>query len=183
MLRMIDFVLSFVGIVLLSPLLLAIWTIGFLLIQKPIFKQTRLGRNKKPFVLYKFRTMRLETPSVATHLVDGSSIFPFGKVLRKTKLDELPQLFNVLRGDMSLVGPRPNLSNQKILIDAREALDIYSHRPGITGLAQLQNVDMSTPNRLAKLDRQMLDNISLKNYTKYIIMTVLGNGQGDGVKK
>lgn len=126
--------------------------------------------------------MRLETTSVASHLADNSAITPAGKILRKTKLDELPQLWNVLVGEMSLVGPRPNLPNQLELISERDKLGVYNAKPGITGLAQIQNIDMSTPEKLALVDLKMVNDLRLKSYFKYIIQTVLGRGAGDAVQ-
>lgn len=127
--------------------------------------------------------MKINTDSVASHLAPTSSITRFGNFLRKTKLDELPQLWNVLVGDMSLVGPRPNLFNQHELIAVRESLGIFDVRPGITGLAQIQNIDMSTPEELAKTDKEMLNSLNLRNYFRYVFLTVLGGGQGDAIKK
>ncbi|TOE90179.1 lipid carrier--UDP-N-acetylgalactosaminyltransferase [Vibrio parahaemolyticus] len=147
-----------------------------------MFIQERVGRKKKPFKLIKFRTMGVETRSVASHLANTASITKLGSFLRKTKIDELPQLINVLKGDMSLVGPRPNLFNQHELIIEREALGVYDVLPGITGLAQVQNIDMSTPTLLAKTDKEMIDTLTIKGYFKYIIMTVTGSGSGDAVK-
>ncbi|APE85281.1 Lipid carrier : UDP-N-acetylgalactosaminyltransferase [Vibrio parahaemolyticus] len=126
--------------------------------------------------------MTIETKSVASHLADTASITKLGAFLRKTKIDELPQLINVLKGDMSLVGPRPNLFNQHELIIEREALGVYDVLPGITGLAQVQNIDMSTPALLAKTDKEMIDTLTIKGYFKYIIMTITGSGSGDAVK-
>jgi lipopolysaccharide/colanic/teichoic acid biosynthesis glycosyltransferase len=126
--------------------------------------------------------MKVDTASVATHLANSSSITPFGRLLRKTKLDELPQLWNVLTGDMSLVGPRPGLFNQKELTQARSAKNVYSIRPGITGLAQVNKIDMSTPELLAKTDKEMIDNLTLRLYFKYILMTIIGSGSGDRIK-
>lgn len=126
--------------------------------------------------------MKVDTASVASHLASTSSITPFGGFLRKTKLDELPQLWNVLKGEMSLVGPRPGLFNQEELTKARDDKRIYDVRPGITGLSQVNEIDMSTPVLLAKTDRQMLDNLNLANYFKYIVLTVSGKGSGDRVK-
>ena len=146
-----------------------------------IFVQERVGRYKKPFKLIKFRTMSVDTQSVASHLASTSSITKLGAFLRKTKIDELPQLINVLKGEMSLVGPRPNLFNQEELIKERDALGVYEVLPGITGLAQVQNIDMSTPALLAKTDRQMIDTLTLANYFRYIIMTATGSGAGDAV--
>lgn len=108
--------------------------------------------------------MALGTKSVASHLASGASITQFGSFLRKTKIDELPQLFNVLKGDMSIVGPRPNLVDQYELIRKRDALGIYDFLPGITGLAQVNKVDMSTPKLLARVDKEMLDDFSIKSY-------------------
>ena len=149
----------------------------------PIFRQQRVGRNKRPFTLVKFRTMKPDTAHVASHLASSSAITPFGGFLRKTKLDELPQLWNVLWGDMSLVGPRPCLFNQQELINEREQRGVLVARPGITGLAQVNDIDMSTPVLLAETDAKMLQSLTLGNYFKYIVMTVAGKGSGDRVKK
>jgi lipopolysaccharide/colanic/teichoic acid biosynthesis glycosyltransferase len=126
--------------------------------------------------------MKVDTASVASHLASSASITRFGAFLRKTKLDELPQLWNVLKGEMSLVGPRPGLFNQQELTDAREALGVFEVRPGITGLSQVSEIDMSTPALLAETDAKMIASLSLKNYFKYILQTVIGKGSGDRVK-
>jgi len=181
MIRYFDIFLSLLGIVLLSPAFVVVFIVLLFESGSPVFSQKRMGRNKSPFILIKFRTMSLDTVSVATHLLDRSFVTTFGNFLRKTKLDELPQLWNVLRGDMSLVGPRPNLLNQEELIKAREALNVYNVRPGITGLAQVKDIDMSSPQLLAKTDAEMISNMSLANYFKYIFLTVAGKGQGDRV--
>jgi len=179
--RLLDVVLALLGLLALSPLLLVIWVIGWFDNRSPMFRQERVGRNQAPFVLVKFRTMRPDTASVATHLADASAITPFGRFLRRTKLDELPQLWNVLRGDMSLVGPRPCLLNQQELISHRAALGVFTARPGITGLAQVQGIDMSTPELLAKTDAQMLASLGLVDYFRYIVLTVMGKGSGDRI--
>ncbi|MEH6562611.1 MAG: sugar transferase, partial [Marinobacter sp.] len=111
-----------------------------------------------------------------------SLVTPLGRFLRKTKLDELPQLWNVLKGEMSLVGPRPCLFNQEHLIAEREKRDVLKARPGITGLAQVNEIDMSTPALLAETDERMLKSLSVKNYFRYIFQTVSGKGAGDRVK-
>ncbi|EHZ2902535.1 sugar transferase [Vibrio vulnificus] len=183
MIRLLDFLAAFFGLLFLWPILVVVTVIGLFDTGSPIFVQERVGRNRKPFKLVKFRTMSVETQSVASHLASSSSITKLGAFLRKTKIDELPQLINVLKGEMSLVGPRPNLFNQEELIKEREALGVYNVLPGITGLAQVQNIDMSTPQLLAKTDREMIDTLTIKNYFKYIIMTVTGSGSGDAVKK
>ena len=126
--------------------------------------------------------MKLDTASVASHLADNSSITKLGKILRRTKVDELPQLINVLKGEMSLVGPRPNLFNQKDLIEARDNEGVYDVLPGITGLAQLSGIDMSTPELLANTDKTMIENLTPSKYFSYIIRTALGKGSGDAVK-
>lgn len=180
--RLIDFLAAFLGLLFLWPILFIVTIIGLFDTGSPIFVQERVGRNKKPFKLIKFRTMSVETKSVASHLASNTSITKLGYFLRKTKIDELPQLINVLIGEMSLVGPRPNLFNQEELIAERDTLGVYNVLPGITGLAQVQNIDMSTPVLLAKTDKQMIDNLTLKNYFKYILMTVSGSGSGDAVK-
>ena len=180
--RPLDIIFSATGLVVASPLLIGATAIGYLDTGSPLFIQERVGKDQKPFKLVKFRTMKVTTESVASHLVDNTSITKLGKVLRKTKLDELPQLINVLKGEMSLVGPRPNLFNQKDLIKAREQMRVYDVLPGITGLAQLSGIDMSTPERLAKKDKEMIDNLNLRNYFSYILSTALGKGSGDAVK-
>jgi O-antigen biosynthesis protein WbqP len=181
MIRLIDFIASLFGLLLLWPILLIVILIGLFDTGSPIFVQDRVGRNKKPFKLIKFRTMSVDTQSVASHLASTSSITQLGAFLRKTKIDELPQLINVLKGEMSLVGPRPNLFNQEVLIKERDALGVYDVLPGITGLAQVQNIDMSTPALLAKTDREMIDTLTLTSYFRYIIMTATGSGAGDAV--
>ncbi|MGR5208786.1 sugar transferase [Vibrio sp. PNB23_22_7] len=182
MIRLIDFLAAFFGLLLLWPVLLIVTIIGLFDTGSPIFVQERVGRNKKPFKLIKFRTMSVETKSVASHLASNASITKLGGFLRKTKIDELPQLINVVKGEMSLVGPRPNLFNQEELIAERDAHGVYDVLPGITGLAQVQNIDMSTPELLAKTDKQMIDSLTLKDYFKYILMTATGSGSGDAVK-
>lgn len=182
MIRFFDFIFALVGILILSPIALILMVIGIFDTGSPIFKQERVGKNQQPFNLYKFRTMDVNTKSVATHLASQSSVTKFGSFLRKTKLDELPQLVNVLFGTMSLVGPRPCLYNQKDLIKVREELGVFTFLPGITGLAQVSRIDMSTPTRLAEADAKMLANMSLKNYFKFILSTVFGSGQGDNIQ-
>ncbi|RTE66806.1 sugar transferase [Amphritea opalescens] len=182
MFRVLDIILSLSGLILGMPVLLLITLIGVFDTGSPIFCQQRVGRNKQPFTLVKFRTMKVDTASVATHLADRASITAFGAFLRRTKLDELPQLWNVLIGDMSLVGPRPGLFNQAELTAARESLGIYDVRPGITGLAQVNQIDMSTPQLLAEWDHRMIQRLSLKHYFRYLLLTVIGQGAGDRVR-
>lgn len=180
-LRLFDIIFAALGLVLGLPLLVFITIIGLFDTGSPIFRQERVGRHRKPFVLVKFRTMKKETASVASHLADASSITPLGRFLRRTKLDELPQLWNVLKGEMSLVGPRPCLFSQKELVEERESRGVFKARPGITGLAQVNSIDMSTPRLLAETDARMLESLSVAAYFKYILMTLTGKGSGDRV--
>jgi len=182
MTRTFDIFFSVTGLILGSIPLLLLTLIGLFDTGSPLFLQQRVGRLQKPFTLIKFRTMRLGTMSVATHLADVSAITPFGHFLRRTKLDELPQLWNVLKGDMSLVGPRPCLPTQNELINARAERGVFQVRPGITGLAQIQNIDMSTPEKLANTDAEMIATLRLRSYFTYIIQTVLGKGSGDKIR-
>lgn len=179
--RFLDFFLAFFGLLATFPILLIVTIIGYFDTRSPIFIQERVGKNKRPFKLIKFRTMSVDTKSVASHLASTASITKLGSFLRKTKIDELPQLINVLKGEMSFVGPRPNLFNQGELITEREQRGVYDVLPGITGLAQVNTIDMSTPKLLAETDAKMLSSLTLKNYFKYIIMTATGSGSGDAV--
>ncbi len=182
MIRVLDVILSLLGLIVTVPLLLVLAIVCLFDTDSPIFRQVRVGRGQQPFTLWKFRTMRQGTASVATHLADASDITPFGRFLRQTKLDELPQLWNVLMGDMSFVGPRPCLFNQQELIVERAARDVFNVRPGITGLAQVRGIDMSSPRLLAETDAQMIKTLSPGSYLKYILMTVGGQGAGDRIK-
>ena len=182
MIRFFDVVFSFFGLLFLLPVMLVLYVTGLFDTGSPLFLQKRVGRNQRPFILVKFRTMKVNTASVASHLASSSSITRFGAFLRRTKLDELPQLWNVLRGEMSLVGPRPGLFNQEELTAEREARGVFAVRPGITGLAQVSDIDMSTPVLLAETDARMISSLTAVDYFRYIFMTVLGKGKGDRVK-
>jgi lipopolysaccharide/colanic/teichoic acid biosynthesis glycosyltransferase len=173
---------SLVGLVLGAPVLALLWVIGWFDTGSPLFRQERVGRDQRPFTLVKFRTMRPDTASVATHLADASAVTRFGQFLRGTKLDELPQLWNVLRGEMSLVGPRPCLFNQDELISERSQRGVFDVRPGITGLAQVNGIDMSDPARLAEVDEQMIRTLTLRDYFRYLVQTVTGKGRGDRIR-
>lgn len=182
MLRFFDFIFSLLGLIVGFPILLLIYVIGLFDTGSPLFRQERVGKNQKSFTLVKFRTMSVDTASVASHLASTASITKLGSFLRKTKLDELPQLWNVLKGEMSLVGPRPCLFNQEELINEREQRGVFKVRPGITGLAQVNEIDMSTPQLLAEIDEKMIEALSVHDYFKYILLTVTGSGSGDRVK-
>ncbi len=179
---MFDFVFSLLGLVVGFPVLLVLTIIGLFDTGSPIFRQVRIGRYQQPFTLVKFRTMKVDTASVATHLASSASITRFGHFLRKTKLDELPQLWNVLKGEMSLVGPRPGLFNQEELTEERAKRGVFDVRPGITGLAQVNEIDMSTPALLAETDQKMIQSLTVTDYFKYIFMTVAGRGAGDRIR-
>jgi lipopolysaccharide/colanic/teichoic acid biosynthesis glycosyltransferase len=182
LLRFLDVFLAGLGFLFLWPILMMLCVLGWLDTRSPLFRQERVGRHQRPFVLIKFRTMLPGTASVASHLANNSAITPLGTLMRRTKLDELPQLWNVLLGDMSLVGPRPGLFNQQELTELRAAHGVFSARPGITGLAQVNGIDMSTPLLLAQTDAKMLNEMNLKNYSKFIFLTIVGKGSGDSVK-
>lgn len=175
MIRTLDLFFSFLGLLVLSPIMIIIFIIVWIDNGSPLFTQTRVGRYQKSFTLYKLRSMPINTLSVATHLARNTNISPFGKFLRKTKLDEIPQLYNVLIGDMSLVGPRPCLFNQKRLINERKKRGIFKVKPGITGLAQVSGITMKNPKLLAKIDLKMLKQINLFYYFYYIFKTVILN--------
>lgn len=182
MIRIFDILFSFLGLLIGFPVLLMVFILGLFDTGAPLFRQERVGRYKKSFILIKFRTMKMGTASVASHLADGSAITGMGRFLRRSKLDELPQLWNVLKGEMSFVGPRPCLFNQTELIQDRERLGVFRARPGITGLAQLSNIDMSTPKLLAETDAKMLESLTVVDYFRYIFQTVAGKGSGDRIR-
>jgi O-antigen biosynthesis protein WbqP len=175
-----DVVLSFIGLVFSAPILL-ICVVGHKLTSagSAIFAQERVGRDRRSFICFKLRTMAPDTPQRATHEISAMAVTPLGKFLRRTKLDELPQLWNVLKGDMSLVGPRPCLPSQTVLVAERERRGVYKLRPGITGYAQVRGVDMSDPQRLADADEYWLKHRSFVGYLQILFETILGRGSGD----
>jgi O-antigen biosynthesis protein WbqP len=145
----------------------------------PFFLQIRLGRNEQLFRLLKIRTMFANTPQGASHEIGMASVLRTGHIIRKLKIDELPQLWNVLVGEMSLVGPRPGLPIQHELIEARRSQGVYELRPGITGVSQIAGLDMSTPKRLAESDAQYLGPWRLQRDLAILWRTVNGSGRGD----
>lgn len=181
--RTFDFVVAALGLVLLMPVMLFI---AYLVSRSSpggaLFVQARVGRFEKLFDCYKFRTMAHGAPVAGSHEVSANWVTPIGKRLRSLKLDELPQLFNVLRGDMSLVGPRPCLPNQTEVIAARRALNVFAIRPGITGSAQLASIDMSTPEKLAEADCRYMRERSFFGDIRIIAATAAGGGGGDALK-
>lgn len=148
-----------------------------------LLRQTRIGQNQKPFTLYKLRTMTTDTKAAASHEVGTATVTKVGQFLRKSKIDELPQLINVLKGEMSFVGPRPCLPNQQELIDARERNGVHDLRPGITGPAQIRGIDMSTPQLLANVDQTYITLSSLRFDLIMLAYTFTGSGRGDAAAK
>ena len=182
--RLFDILASAFGLVLLSPVIAVVaWQIRRKLGSPVLFRQVRPGLDGKPFEMIKFRTMRDAMDAQGNPLPDSERMTPFGQFLRSTSLDELPELWNVLKGDMSLVGPRPCLFNQTELIKERAERGVFAARPGITGLAQINGIDMSTPKLLAETDARMLQDLGLSAYFTYIIKTVTGAGRGDRIRQ
>lgn len=183
--RRIDFLLSLVGIIVLSPILLILCIAIKIDSKGPvIFKQKRVGKNKSHFYIYKFRTMKVDTPQeTPTHLLSNPDFFitRVGKFLRKTSLDELPQLFNILKGDMAVIGPRPALWNQYDLIEERDKYHANDIRPGLTGLAQISGRDELEIDYKARLDGQYTANITPMMDLKCFFGTIISVFKSDGV--
>lgn len=178
--RVIDLAFAIAVAVLLGWAMLLIWAL--VRVQSPgpgIFAQERVGRHGAIFTCYKFRTMKQGTVQAGTHQVSGDAITPIGRFLRRTKLDELPQIWNLLRNEMSLVGPRPCLSVQRELVEARRRRGVLRLKPGITGLAQINDIDMSDPERLARWDARYGALQSLLLDLRIMVATALGRGRGD----
>ena len=171
MTRILDFIFSLFGILVLWPVGLIVYILGLFDTGSPIFKQKRVGKNQKPFTLLKFRTMGVNTKSVATHLASSSSVTKLGAFLRKSKLDELPQLINVLKGDMSLVGPRPLLVEYLPLYSEKQSRR-HEVRPGITGWAQVNGRNAISWDEKFDLDVWYVDNQSIWLDIKILWMTV-----------
>lgn len=181
--RLFDLLASLGGLLLLGWLILLLaWRIRRDTPGPGIFRQERVGRDGRVFTCLKLRTMGRDTASAASHDTPLSAVTPLGARLRRLKLDELPQLVNVLRGDMSLVGPRPCLPMQRELVEARRRRGVLALRPGITGLAQVQGIDMRDPERLAAVDAEYLATRSFTGDLALILRTVAGGGRGDRVR-
>ena len=183
--RVLDFILSLVGLVILSPVLLIIALIIKLTSPGPVFfKQKRVGKNKTYFNILKFRTMRTDTPKdTPTHLLANPDqyITPIGKVLRKTSLDELPQIINILKGDMSIIGPRPALWNQYDLIEERDRYGANDILPGLTGWAQINGRDELEINVKARLDGEYVERMSFLFDCKCFFGTITSVLKHEGV--
>lgn len=148
-----------------------------------VFKQKRVGKGKKLFMLYKFRSMKADTPDIPTHLLDNPEqyISKVGKFIRKTSIDELPQLFNILKGDMSIIGPRPALWNQEDLIAERDKYGANDVRPGLTGWAQINGRDELEIPVKARLDGEYIENLSFLFDCKCFFGTIAAVLKSDGV--
>jgi O-antigen biosynthesis protein WbqP len=183
--RFYDFVLSFIGLIVLSPVFLLILVLIKLDSKGPVlFKQKRIGRNKKHFYILKFRTMRIDTPKdTPTHMLENPEkwITNVGKFLRKTSLDELPQIINIINGDMSIIGPRPALWNQFDLIEERDKYDVHKLYPGLTGYAQINGRDELPISDKAKLDGYYVEHISLWLDIKIFFGTIKSIFKSEGV--
>jgi len=178
--RGLDLLFAVAVIGLLWWALLIIWALVKFGSEGPgIFAQQRVGRYGKTFTCYKFRTMRQGTVQAGTHEVSQASVTSIGHFLRSTKLDELPQVWNILKNEVSLIGPRPGLPVQKNLFAARQARGVFNVKPGISGLAQVNNIDMSDPEKLARWDARYIALQSLVLDVKITLATVRGGGQGD----
>lgn len=183
--RFLDFSLSLLALIVLSPFFLLI--VLAIKIDDPgpvLFTQERIGKGKKYFKIYKFRTMKTTTPSdTPTHLLENPQqyITKVGAFLRKTSLDELPQIFNIFIGDMSIIGPRPALWNQDDLIELRDTYGVNSIRPGLTGWAQINGRDELLIEEKVRYDTEYLENLSLKFDAKCFFATILSVLKSDGV--
>lgn len=183
--RLIDFMLSLIAvIVLFIPMVLIALIIKFTSKGPVLFKQERIGKNKKHFTIYKFRTMYIDTPSDApTHTLKDpdACITKVGKILRKTSLDELPQIINILKGEMSIVGPRPALWNQEDLIEERDKYKANDVRPGLTGLAQVSGRDELEIPVKAKVDGDYINRITFIHDVQIFLRTFTSVFKAHGV--
>jgi O-antigen biosynthesis protein WbqP len=183
--RIFDFIFAFVGLFLLAPLILLLMLGVFFDSGLPtIFTQKRVGKFKKIFTCLKLRTMPANTVSAASHELTQIKLTAYSEFIRRFKFDELPQLINVLLGQMSLVGPRPCLPQQHELIALRNRNDIFKFRPGITGLAQINEIDMSDPEKLVAFENEYLNEASFLMDLKILLATITGKGlQTDAARK
>lgn len=184
--RVFDFSMSLIAIIVFSPIIIIISLLVKLTSKGPVlFKQRRIGKNNEEFNILKFRTMRVDTPNVATHILKDPAVFitPLGKFLRKTSLDELPQLINILKGEMSIVGPRPALYNQYDLKDMRTEVGVHKLVPGLTGWAQINGRDEITLEEKVALDKEYMNMQSFWMDIKIIFMTVFKVAKSEGVSE
>lgn len=183
--RFYDFLGALIGLIILSPLYLLLIVLIKLDSKGPIlFKQKRVGKDKVHFNILKFRTMKIDTPKdTPTHMLKNPEqyITRMGKLLRKTSLDELPQILNILKGDMSIIGPRPALWNQYDLIEERDKYNVHDLYPGITGYAQIKGRDTLPIHDKAALDGEYVKKISLWLDIKIFVGTFVSVFKSDGV--
>lgn len=183
--RILDVILSIIVLIILCPFLIIFSIIIKVESEGPIlFKQKRVGKNKKIFTIYKFRTMRTDTPKdMPTHMLKNaeSYITKFGNIMRKTSIDELPQLFNIVKGDMSIIGPRPALWNQDDLIKERDKYNANDIRPGLTGWAQVNGRDELEIPVKAKYDGEYVDKVSLWFDIKIFFKTIINVFKHEGI--
>lgn len=184
--RVIDIIISILGIILLSPIFLITSILIKLESEGPvIFKQLRAGKNSKPFYIYKFRSMKANAPTLSTNEFEDANLFitKIGRFIRKTSIDELPQLINILKGDMSIVGPRPVILDEKELISLRQEYNVDNILPGITGLAQINGRDSIGNEEKVKLDYEYLQNRSLNLDIKIVFITIFKVLKKSDIKK
>lgn len=185
--RIIDFMLALLGLIILSPLYLVIIIAIKLDSKGPVlFEQERMAQHKQTFKIYKFRTMRTDTPhNMPTHMLAHADSFitPVGKFLRKTSLDELPQLLNIIKGEMSIIGPRPCLMNQTDLIIERDKYAANDVKPGLTGFAQISGRDELPIPVKAKYDGDYCQKITFLGDIKLFFETTISVLKHDGVKE
>lgn len=184
MIRFLDALISLISLIILSPVFLIIGIMIKLNSKGPVFfVQDRIGKNNEIFKFYKFRTMKVGTPNVATDKLNDAKSYltTVGKILRKTSLDELPQLINILKGDMAFVGPRPALYNQYNLKELRTKAGVHVLLPGITGWAQINGRDHNDDAQKTALDKYYLENKSLKLDLKILVLTVFKVLRAEGV--
>ncbi|MBC8630928.1 sugar transferase [[Eubacterium] tenue] len=184
--RVIDIIISILGIILLFPIFLITSILIKLESEGPvIFKQLRAGKNSKPFYIYKFRSMKANAPTLSTNEFEDANLFitKIGRFIRKTSIDELPQLINILKGDMSIVGPRPVILDEKELISLRQEYNVDNILPGITGLAQINGRDSIGNEEKVKLDYEYLQNRSLNLDIKIVFITIFKVLKKSDIKK
>jgi len=182
--KFLNVIVSLILLVLLSPLFLIVGIMIKLNSKGPVFfTQMRIGRNNKLFKFYKFRTMKTGTPNVATDKLDSSVSYvtKIGNILRKTSIDELPQIINILKGDMAFVGPRPALYNQYELKDLRTEVGVHKLLPGVTGWAQINGRDNNDDHEKTRHDVYYLDNKSVRFDAKIVFRTVFKVLRAEGI--
>ncbi|HHY79567.1 MAG TPA: sugar transferase [Thermoanaerobacter sp.] len=183
--RILDFALSLIGLIVLSPLFLVLAVLIKFDSKGPIlFKQKRIGKNKKYFYILKFRTMKTDTPrDMPTHLLENADAYitKIGKFLRKTSLDELPQIINILKGEMSIIGPRPALWNQYDLISERDKYGANNIKPGLTGWAQINGRDELPVDVKARLDGEYVEKMSFVFDCKCFFKTIISVIKHEGI--